>query len=94
MRPASEIHSALALAENEIAGMMERYRQIREKTDDEMTKEEVDFINGLVNVELLRDVLSWVAGKSALDITGEHEWLVGFLLDDPPRIDDTPPERN
>jgi hypothetical protein len=45
------------------------------------------------NVDLARAVLAWVVG-GRVDLDGPHAWLCGYLLDDPPQIDDTPPERN
>jgi hypothetical protein len=40
-------------------------------------------------------VLAWVVGGHWTDLTdGANPWLAAFLLDDPPKIDDTPPEVN
>lgn len=47
------------------------------------------------NLSIVRDVLAWVAGAHWIDLTeGRNPWLVAFLLDDPPKLDDTPPEVN
>lgn len=47
------------------------------------------------NLSIVRDVLRWVAGSHWIDLTdGENPWLVAYLLDDPPKIDNTPPEIN
>lgn len=47
------------------------------------------------NLTIVRDVLRWVAGAHWTDLTdGTNPWLVAYLLDDPPKIDDTPPETN
>jgi hypothetical protein len=47
------------------------------------------------NVLLMRDVLRWVAGAHWGDLVhGPNAWLCAFLLDDPPKLDDTPPEVN
>jgi hypothetical protein len=43
--------------------------------------------------KIARDVLAWVAGDAA-PIDGQNAWLAAFLLDDPPRIDDTPTGSN
>jgi len=48
---------------------------------------------GADNMRIARDVLAWVAGGRAPD-DGSTLWLVGFLLDDPQKLDDTPPEVN
>lgn len=47
------------------------------------------------NIRIARDVLAWVAGGHWTDLTdGSNPWLVAFLLDDPTKLDDTPPEVN
>ena len=47
------------------------------------------------NLRIARDVLAWVAGWHWTDLTdGQNPWLAAFLLDDPPKIDYTPPEVN
>lgn len=47
------------------------------------------------NLSIVRDVLRWAVGSHWPDLTdGENPWLVAYLLDDPPRIDDTPAEEN
>lgn len=49
----------------------------------------------LTNLTIVRDVLRWVAGGHWSDLSdGPNPWLVAYLLDDPQRIDDTPPEAN
>jgi hypothetical protein len=46
-------------------------------------------------LQVVRDVLAWVAGAHWTDLTdGPNPWLVAYLLDDPPKLDDTPPEVN
>ncbi len=45
------------------------------------------------NVAIARDVLRWVIGER-VDLDGANAWLCGYLLDDPPRIVDAPPEAN
>lgn len=49
---------------------------------------------GASNIRIARDVLAWCIGESAFDIGPPNEWLLAFLLDDPPKLDDTPPEVN
>lgn len=47
------------------------------------------------NLSIARDVLAWVAGGHWSDLTyGSNPWLAAFLLEDPPKIDNTPPEAN
>jgi hypothetical protein len=47
------------------------------------------------NLTIVRDVLRWVMGSHWVDLSdGDHPWLVAYLLDDPPRLDDTPTESN
>lgn len=43
------------------------------------------------NLSIVRDVLRWVVGTHWSEIMdGGNPWLVGFLLDDPDRINDAP----
>lgn len=75
MRPASEIHSSLEMAEGDLA----------RQTDPA----------AVANLSIVRDVLRWVAGGHWTDLTdGSNPWLVAYLLDDPDRMDNTPPEIN
>lgn len=47
------------------------------------------------NLTIARDVLAWVAGRHWVEVSeGSNPWLVAFLMDDPPKLDDTPPEIN
>ena len=47
------------------------------------------------NLSIARDVLRWVVGGPWHELTdGENPWLVAFLLDDPPNINDTAPNAN
>lgn len=47
------------------------------------------------NLSIVRDVLAWAMGAHWADLTdGPNPWLVAYLLDDPDKIDDTPPEIN
>lgn len=47
------------------------------------------------NLSIVRDVLRWVTGAHWADLAdGDNPWLVAYLLDDPPKLDDTPPEVN
>lgn len=47
------------------------------------------------NLSIVRDVLRWATGSYWTDLTdGPNPWLAAYLLDDPDRIDDTPPEIN
>lgn len=49
----------------------------------------------LANMSIARDVLAWVVGGHWTDLTdGRNPWLVAFLLDDPPQLQDVPPEVN
>mgnify|MGYP000045791258 CR=1 FL=1 len=41
-----------------------------------------------------RDVLAWVVGGDAMRLDGPSDFLCAFLLPDPPKLDDTPPEVN
>lgn len=43
--------------------------------------------------QIARDVLAWAVGGRAPD-DGPNLWLVAFLLDDPPKLTDVPPEVN
>jgi hypothetical protein len=45
------------------------------------------------NMLIARDVLAWVSGERP-PWDGPTCWLLGFLLGDPPTIDNTPPEAN
>jgi len=47
------------------------------------------------SLSIVRDVLRWVAGAHWTDLTDRsNPWLVAYLLDDPPTLDNTPPEIN
>jgi hypothetical protein len=47
------------------------------------------------NLTIVRDVLRWAVGMHWVELTdGAHPWLVAYLLDDPPKLDNTPPETN
>lgn len=47
------------------------------------------------NLIIVRDVLRWATGAHWTDLTdGPNAWLVAYLLDDPPKLDDTPAEEN
>lgn len=47
------------------------------------------------NLSIARDVLAWVVGGHWVDLTdGPNPWLAAFLLDDPPKLEDIPPEVN
>lgn len=75
MRPASEVHSAVEMLNDEIA----------RQTDPA----------AVASLQIARDVLAWVAGAHWTDLTdGANPWLVAYLLDDPTKTDDTPPEVN
>lgn len=45
------------------------------------------------NLQVARDVLRWVIGERAPD-DGPTLWLVGYLLDDPPKPEDVDPRSN
>lgn len=49
----------------------------------------------VANLSIVRDVLRWVAGMHWVDLVDSpNPWLIAILLDDPPKLDDTPPETN
>ena len=49
----------------------------------------------IANLSIVRDVLRWVAGDHWTELSdGDNPWLVAYLLDDPPQLDNTPPEAN
>lgn len=45
------------------------------------------------NLAVARDVLTWVMGGE-VDLGGDNAWLCAYLLRDPDRLDNTPPEAN
>lgn len=46
-----------------------------------------------INLRIAHDVLSWVMGGEAPN-DGPTLWLIAFLLDDPPKLDNSPPDIN
>jgi hypothetical protein len=86
MRPASEIHSALDLLENEVNRCLDREIELSGKHID-------PDISARLTMSLARDVLRWVVGRR-VDLDGPNVWLAGFLLDDPDKLDSTRPEVN
>lgn len=90
MRPASEIHSAKRLAEHYMSEL-DRAALADALGDDHAASDQS--MSAASNMSLLYDVLCWVMGDS-VDQEGQHAWLAGVLLDDPPKIDSTPPEVN
>lgn len=47
------------------------------------------------NLSIVRDVLKWVTGMHWVDLAdGENPWLVAYLLDDPPKLQDIDPTVN
>ena len=98
MRPSSEIHSALQLIEADLRRRaketVEAQRIAESSTEEHELDQAVRSIETWNNLRLAQDVLGWVAGKSSLEISQPNEWLAGYLLDDPPKLDNTPPESN
>lgn len=92
MRPASEIHSALQLLEHELQRVDEAL-EARIKLQSGPDEEFSSLVEMLDNITIARDVLWWVVGGTA-PMDDRTNWLVAFLLDDPDKIDDTPPEMN
>jgi len=84
MRPASEIHSALDLVQASLSRHVDRV--------DDATMTEREAID-MLNLTLTRDLLEWVVGQH-VEIDGPNAWLCGYLLDDPPKLDDTRPDIN
>lgn len=83
MRPASEVNSALELVQSEL---------VRREVAASLT---ADDDRGMANLRIAYDVLAWVMGEHWTALTdGQNPWLAAFLLDDPPKIDNTPPEVN
>lgn len=47
------------------------------------------------NLSIVRDVLRWAAGGPWYELhDGYNPWLAAYLLDDPPKLSDVPPEIN
>lgn len=93
MRPASEVNSALELTSHELERSAVRYEAIKRKSENEWTEDDMEFARGTENIEIARNVLAWVMG-ARVDLDAASAWLVGFLLDDPDKLDNTPPEIN
>ena len=88
MRPASEIHNAIDLLVRSRSRLVAQIEQDQDRDD-------MSDIDSLRNLVIAIDVLRWVAGGHWSDLTdGPNPWLVAYLLDDPPKIDPTPPEVN
>lgn len=59
----------------------------------ELFQSEIDRGAALNSLHVARDVLAWVMGGRVPD-DGPNLWLVAYLLDDPPQLDDTDPRAN
>ena len=81
MRPASEVNSALELVEAEL---------VRREVSTGLLADDDRAMN---NLRITHHVLAWVMGGRA-DIDDQTLWLVAYLLDDPPKTDETDPRAN
>lgn len=99
MRPASEINSALELAQQELERTAKDTAAVRDdmRDPDDLTEAELDAqmaaIEAWQSIQLVRDVLAWVMG-GRIDHDAPNSWLCAYLLDDPPKLDDTDPRTN
>lgn len=96
MRPASEIHSSLDLCDSDLerrrAALTEATAAIETQDDLRATEKGMAAKCAYSNLLIVRDVLRWVAGAHWVELTdGGNPWLAAYLLDDPPKIDDTQP---
>ena len=96
MRPASEIHSSLEMIESELARLKtESLRRLQNILAGDDSLDAVGHRDAIRNLSIVRDVLRWAMGGHWTDLTdGDDPWLVAYLLDDPPKINDTPTEEN